>query len=171
MGRHSPHPRFCLLGRWLYRGAATLGLAPLFDWFRPLPEPLQIASLFGIFVAITISVFVSQRLDLSGLRFLEGYWHPWLQPLRQRFIHNQMQRRNQLIPALAPSRRSRSRTPCRTAAHRISVARMSRYPTARPPPSCSYTRSPACTVQYVHPRPFPWSWFKPLPNPSPLMNS
>ena len=44
------------------------------QWFTPLKEPLQIASLFVIFFAISISAFIIQRLDRNVIRILEGYW-------------------------------------------------------------------------------------------------
>lgn len=52
-------------------------------WFTQQPEPLQIALLVAGFCFIAASAFVVQRFDLPVLRFLEGYWHPWLRPLRR----------------------------------------------------------------------------------------
>jgi hypothetical protein len=84
---------------WAGGCAAVLqrwGWQPLFEWFRSLPEPLQIASLFGIFVAIAVSAFVVQRFDLAVLSFLEGYWHPWLNRPREQLIRKQLRRRDRL---------------------------------------------------------------------------
>jgi hypothetical protein len=61
----------------------------LSGWFTPLPEPLQIASLFGIFCLVAASGFVIQRFDLTVLRFLEGYWPPILKPLQKYLVKRQ----------------------------------------------------------------------------------
>ena len=71
---------------WLGGFAAILqrwGWPSLMAQFTPIPEPLQIALLVGLFCLIVVSAFVVQRFDRATLRFLEGYWHPWLHPLRQ----------------------------------------------------------------------------------------
>ena len=62
------------------------GLRPFSNWLKQQPEPLQIAFLVGTFCVIVVSGFVVQRLDFPILRFLEGYWHPFLRPLRRYFI-------------------------------------------------------------------------------------
>ncbi|MCC5666813.1 hypothetical protein LC653_23700 [Nostoc sp. CHAB 5784] len=41
---------------------------------------------------IVASAFVVQRFDLPVLRFLEGYWHPWLRPLRRWLIAKEAKR-------------------------------------------------------------------------------
>ncbi len=51
--------------------------------FTRYPEPLQIAILVGCLCLIAASAFIAQRFDFATLRFLEGYWHPLLRPLRQ----------------------------------------------------------------------------------------
>ena len=58
-------------------------------WFNQQPEALQIFLLIGIFCLIVASAFVVQRFDFSVLRFLEGYWHPWLNPVRRWCINRQ----------------------------------------------------------------------------------
>jgi predicted 3-demethylubiquinone-9 3-methyltransferase (glyoxalase superfamily) len=71
-----------------WAGGAAIALQR-FGWttlstgFSQRPEPLQIAILIVGFCAIAASAFVVQRFDLAVLRFLEGYWHPWLRPLRR----------------------------------------------------------------------------------------
>jgi hypothetical protein len=69
------------------------------DWqqsLTQLAEPLQIAVLLaGLFLIVT-SAFVIQRLDLLVLRWCEGYWPTWLNPLRQWLIHRQQQYLQQL---------------------------------------------------------------------------
>ncbi|MBD2725896.1 hypothetical protein H6G96_06070 [Nostoc sp. FACHB-892] len=61
-------------------------------WFSQQPEPLQIALLIGVFCLIVVSAFVVQRFDLPVLHFLEGYWYPWLRPLRRRLIAREAKR-------------------------------------------------------------------------------
>jgi hypothetical protein len=71
---------------WLGGFAAAIhrfGWQLLVTEFTRHPEPLQIAILVAGFCIITTSAFVIQRFDLPILRFLEGYWYPWLRPLRQ----------------------------------------------------------------------------------------
>jgi hypothetical protein len=65
------------------------GWQPVSSWFIPLPEPLQIASLFGIFCVVALSGFVIQRFDLTTLRFLEGYWPSLLKPLQKNLVKRQ----------------------------------------------------------------------------------
>lgn len=57
--------------------------------FTQLVEPLQIAVLVSILLIITISGFTIQKFDLAILQFFEGYWHPWLTPLRNKLIAQQ----------------------------------------------------------------------------------
>ena len=79
------------------------GWATLSTEFIKQPEPLQIAFLVSVFCLIAASAFVVQRFDLAVLRWLEGYWHPWLSPLRRwliklEFAHSQkLNRRYQNI--------------------------------------------------------------------------
>lgn len=40
-------------------------------------------------LAIAISATIVQQLELTILRWLEGYWHPWLNPLRQWLVRRQ----------------------------------------------------------------------------------
>ena len=100
---------------WL--GGATAGLQrfgwkPTSTWFSQQPEPLQIALLVGILCVITASAFVVQRFDLPVLRFLEGYWHPWLRPLRRWLIALEAKRsqriseRWQTLKRINPSQRN-----------------------------------------------------------------
>ena len=41
-------------------------------------EPSTVLVVIAAFCLVTTSAFVVQRFDLSVLRFLEGYWHPWI---------------------------------------------------------------------------------------------
>jgi hypothetical protein len=72
---------------WVWR----FGRKPLEDWLKQQPESLLIAVLVTALLIIAVSAFVVQRFDLSVLRFLEGYWLGWLQPLKRWMIHRQEQ--------------------------------------------------------------------------------
>lgn len=65
------------------------GWGDLQQSFTQLVEPLQVAVLIGILLVITASGFAIQKFDLAILRFFEGYWHPWLNPIRDRLIAQQ----------------------------------------------------------------------------------
>jgi hypothetical protein len=71
------------------------------SWFIPLPEPLQIASLFGIFLTIAISAFIIQRFDLAVIRFLEGYWTKPFTALTKFLTQREKHRRNRIKTKLA----------------------------------------------------------------------
>lgn len=62
------------------------------NWFQQQPEPLQIALLVTVFCVVAASAFVVQRFDLTMLRFLEGYWHPWLRLVRRWCVAHEAQR-------------------------------------------------------------------------------
>lgn len=100
-----------------WAGGATVALhnygwQTLSTQFSTYPEPLQIALLIIGFCIIAASGFVVQRLDLSVLRFLEGYWPNWLRPLRRRLVRSVMKHhqrdldRWQLLAQLAPAQRT-----------------------------------------------------------------
>ena len=84
---------------WAGGGVAGLrrfGWKSFSAWFIPLPEPLQIALLVAVFTLIAASAFVVQRFDLPILRFLEGYWHPCLRPIRLWLIGLEANRSQQI---------------------------------------------------------------------------
>ncbi|WP_414623776.1 hypothetical protein [Calothrix sp. CCY 0018] len=100
---------------WLGGAAAGLqrfGWKSASTWFSQQPEPLQIALLIGVLCVIAASAFVVQRFDLPVLRFLEGYWHPWLRPLRRCLIALEAKRsqristRWQTLKRIDPSQRN-----------------------------------------------------------------
>lgn len=62
------------------------------DWFGQQPEFLQIAIVIAGLCLIAASSVVVQRFDLPALRALEGYWHPWLRPLRRWCLAHQAAR-------------------------------------------------------------------------------
>ncbi|MGG6294925.1 hypothetical protein ACQ4M4_10905 [Leptolyngbya sp. AN02str] len=74
-----------------------LGLNTLVTQYTAYPEPLQIAILVGALCIVAASAFVVQRFDTPIIRFLEGYWHPWLQPVRQVRIAHYHQHKQVLI--------------------------------------------------------------------------
>lgn len=74
-----------------------VGWQTLVTQFIQQPEPLQIAILVAAFCIVAASAFVIQRFDLTVLRFLEGYWHPLLRPLRQDAIHHYRDRKANLV--------------------------------------------------------------------------
>jgi hypothetical protein len=80
-----------------WAGGAIAGLqrfhwSTVSAWFKQQPEPLQIALLVAGFCLIAASAFVVQRFEFAALRFLEGYWHPWLRCLRNWLIAKQAKR-------------------------------------------------------------------------------
>jgi hypothetical protein len=49
---------------------------------KQLEEPFRTVFLIALFCGVVVSGLVVQRFDLGVLRFLEGYWLPWL-PLKR----------------------------------------------------------------------------------------
>jgi hypothetical protein len=76
-----------------------LGWDRLVRQYTAYPEPLQIAILVGALCGVAASAFAVQRFDTAILRFLEGYWHPWLRPVRQRCIAHHRHHKQHLIDA------------------------------------------------------------------------
>jgi hypothetical protein len=85
-------PAFVFWAGGVAAGLQRFGWKPTSTWFSQQPESLQIALLVAGFCLIAASAFVVQRFDLPVLRFLEGYWHPWLRPLRRWLIAKQVKR-------------------------------------------------------------------------------
>ena len=85
-------PAFVFWAGGAAAGLQRFGWKPASTWFSQQPEPLQIALLVAGFCLIAASAFVVQRFDLPVLRFLEGYWHPWLRPLRRWLIAKEVKR-------------------------------------------------------------------------------
>ena len=85
-------PAFVFWAGGAAAGLQRFGWTHTSTWFSKQPEPLQIALLVGGFCLIAASAFVVQRFDLPVLRFLEGYWHPWLRPLRRWLIAKEVKR-------------------------------------------------------------------------------
>ena len=74
-----------------------LGLNTLVTQYTAYPEPLQIAILVGALCIVAASAFAVQRFDTPIIRLLEGYWYPWLQPVRQTRIAHYRQYKQALI--------------------------------------------------------------------------
>jgi hypothetical protein len=72
------------------------GWASLVAKFTSYSELLQIAILVVGLCIVSASAFVVQRFDFPLLRFLEGYWYPWLHPLRQHCIQYYRDRKDKL---------------------------------------------------------------------------
>ncbi|BAY23264.1 hypothetical protein NIES2100_30280 [Calothrix sp. NIES-2100] len=85
-------PAFVFWAGGTAAGLQRFGWKRASTWFSQQSEPLQIAILVGVFCLIVASGFVVQRFDLPVLRFLEGYWHPWLRPLRRWLIAREAKR-------------------------------------------------------------------------------
>lgn len=87
---------------WLggfFTALQRLGWPSLIRQYTAYPEPLQIAILVGAFCGVVASGFAVQRFDTAIIRFLEGYWHPWLRPIRQLCIAHHRQHKQHLINA------------------------------------------------------------------------
>lgn len=65
--------------------------------YTAYPEPLQIGILVGALCIVAASAFAVQRFDTPIIRLLEGYWFPWLRPVRQVCISYHYQRKQALI--------------------------------------------------------------------------
>jgi hypothetical protein len=62
------------------------------EWFGQQPETLQLGIAIAALGLIVASSVVVQRFELPALRFLEGYWYPWLRPLRRWCVARQVER-------------------------------------------------------------------------------
>lgn len=85
-------PAFAFWVGGLIAAIQRWGWQSLMTQFSRYPEPLQIAILIGCFCTIALSAFIAQRFDLAILRFLEGYWHPWLRSFRCRLTQREKTR-------------------------------------------------------------------------------
>lgn len=74
-----------------------LGWNTLVTRYTAYPEPLQIAILVGALCIVAATAFAVQRFDTPIIRFLEGYWYPWLRPVRQTRIAHYRQHKQALI--------------------------------------------------------------------------
>ncbi|MGI0493698.1 hypothetical protein ACN4EG_18100 [Alkalinema pantanalense CENA528] len=83
------------------------GWQPLQQWFTQLVEPLQLAVLFASLLLVATSAFAIQRFDLVILRWFEGYWPRWMNPIKQWLLTRQqrsLQRLDQRWQELAIKR-------------------------------------------------------------------
>ncbi|WP_414528468.1 hypothetical protein [Nodularia chucula] len=74
-----------------------LGWNTLVTRYTAYKEPLQIAILVGALCIVAATAFAVQRFDTPIIRFLEGYWYPWLRPVRQIRIAHYRQHKQALI--------------------------------------------------------------------------
>lgn len=89
-------PAFAFWAGGAIAGLQRFGWKPIITWFSNQPESLQIALLVAGFCLVATSAFVVQRFELPALRFLEGYWCPWLHPLRHWLIARAEKRSQQI---------------------------------------------------------------------------
>ncbi|MBD2060475.1 hypothetical protein H6F88_31525 [Oculatella sp. FACHB-28] len=80
------------LAAWIQK----FGWRSLEQWFTQLVEPLQIAILFVGLLIVLVTAFAIQKLDLAVLRFFEGYWSSWMNPLRRWLLKQQHKKLNRL---------------------------------------------------------------------------
>jgi hypothetical protein len=89
-------PAFAFWLGGLFAWVQKFGWSELQQQFAKLTDPLQVAALIGILLIITASAFAIQRFDLVVLRFFEGYWYPWFNPVRRWLIKQQRKRVDRL---------------------------------------------------------------------------
>jgi hypothetical protein len=75
-------PAFVFWAGGAAAGLQRFGWKSVSTWFSQQPESLQIALLVGGLCLVAVSAFMVQRFEVAALRFLEGYWWPWLRPRR-----------------------------------------------------------------------------------------
>jgi hypothetical protein len=95
-------PAFAFWSGGVIAAIQRWGWQSLTRQFSQYPEPLLIAILVCCFGAIALSAFIIQRFDLAVLRFLEGYWCPWLRVLRHRLIQREKSRLRKIEKNLKP---------------------------------------------------------------------
>lgn len=67
-------PAFVFWAEGAILAIKKIGWKNIYSLFTTLPEILQIGSLIGIFIMMSISAFVVQKFDRKVIRILEGYW-------------------------------------------------------------------------------------------------
>lgn len=92
------------LGSWVWR----FGWQDLETEFNNLSEPLKYSVLVGSLLVVTTSGVVIQRFDLGVIRWLEGYWPRWLEPLRHWFAQRQLTQRRRIAWRLQCLKRKQS---------------------------------------------------------------
>jgi hypothetical protein len=73
-----------------------LGWESLQGQIAQFSDPAQIPCLGLGLGVITLSAAIVQRCEFTVLRFLEGYWHPWLRPFQQYWLRQQQRQQLQL---------------------------------------------------------------------------
>lgn len=119
-------PAFIFWAGGVIASVRYFGWTDIRMWFiQQLNDPSGIAFLIAGFCLIASSAFVVQRFDLSVLRFLEGYWHPWLLPLqllRRFLIWKELKRSERISARWQQIKRISSH--CRTAEQRDEFVRL-----------------------------------------------
>jgi len=77
---------------WVYR----FGWDSLLEWIIQQEEVIQIILAVVSLLVITASAEIIRRIDISVIRFLEGYWPTWLSPILNLLQHNQSSRYNRM---------------------------------------------------------------------------
>jgi hypothetical protein len=63
-------------------------------WLHTAPLTVAVAAAVSALILVVVSGAIVQRLTLPLLRLLEGYWPPWLGPLRRALVHVRGRRLN-----------------------------------------------------------------------------
>ncbi len=87
-------PAFCFWMGGFCAWVQRFGFSTIKSQFNQLSEPIQLSTLTVALLVIALSAFIIQQLDLTILRFLEGYWPRWILPLvwlRRRLLNRQRQ--------------------------------------------------------------------------------
>lgn len=71
---------------WAYANGGSEGWKEIGEWLTRRSGPEQAALGIGGLLLIAVSGIVVERLSLSVLRLLEGYWPAWAEPLRRLFV-------------------------------------------------------------------------------------
>jgi hypothetical protein len=79
-------PAFAFWAGGLVAWAAPDRWHVLDRWLHAAPLTVVIAAAVGALILVVISGAIVQRLTLPLLRLLEGYWPPWLGPLRRALV-------------------------------------------------------------------------------------
>jgi hypothetical protein len=82
-------PAFIFWAGGLIIYAQKNGIAFFFAWLSTQTPIFQAAILAGALLVVLASTEVVRRLNFPVLRFLEGYWPPWLVPLQRWMLAQQ----------------------------------------------------------------------------------
>jgi hypothetical protein len=84
------------LAAWAYQGGNWQKQTERVNWLMtqisPLSDPWKIALIIASLLLIAISALIVERFDLPVIRFLEGYWSRWFDPIRSWAVQQQRSR-------------------------------------------------------------------------------